>query len=421
MQRIAALTGADVEASIDDTGSARSDGNWDLEYQVGSISARSGFDDVKVAGYDYRLASLNAGDLVFLGLNADDTNPDTFAMVATVDIPSGTTVYITDYSIFSNGNFQTTGTAAGTEGVLTWTTTSTVSAGTILAQTLTGVSGARTGVDDFGTVSTSGWTTNASFSPGGDQLIIFQGTNATTAAGATWIYAFSNQQVSSGVAPVSANGQWLTVAGAYNTGLTTTATAGSSSSFEPSGISSSVSLALTSNSGDGLTGTTVSSVPYGFDNMRYNGPTTGTRAQILAYVKDGTNWIGDDSTPYVFGLSTQITNGAWSANFTIGAGDSTAPTFDVAPATSSVNTTGFTATSSLNKSGTVYYVVVADGATAPTAAEVVAGTASGSGAALKSGNGLANTGPFDSSSAITGLKSGTAYDLYMVGKDAANN
>ena len=214
VQRIAALTGADVQASMDDTGAARSGGDWDLEYQVGSISAQSGFDDVKVAGYDYRLASLNAGDLVFLGLNADDTNPDTFAMVATVDIPTGTTVYITDYSVFSNGNFQTTGSAAGTEGVLTWTTTSTVSAGTILAQTLTGISGTRTGVDDFGTVSTSGWTTNSSFSPGGDQLIIFQGTNATTAAGATWIYAFSNQQIGTGIAPVSANGQWLTVAGA---------------------------------------------------------------------------------------------------------------------------------------------------------------------------------------------------------------
>lgn len=103
------------------------------------------------------------------------------------------------------------------------------------------------------------------------------------------------------------------------------------------------------------------------------------------------------------------------------AGDSTAPTFDVAPATTSVTTTGFTATSSLNESGTVYYVVVADNATAPSAAEVVAGTASGGGGALASGSGSAGSGAFDSSSAITGLKSGTAYDLYMVGKDTAGN
>jgi|GEM_PF-3236898 len=101
--------------------------------------------------------------------------------------------------------------------------------------------------------------------------------------------------------------------------------------------------------------------------------------------------------------------------------DVTAPTFDTAPAASSVTTTGFTASASIDEAGTIYYVVVADGAAAPTAAEVEAGTASGGGAALKSGSGAASTNPYDGSFAITGLSSGTAYDLYMVAKDTAGN
>jgi len=100
-----------------------------------------------------------------------------------------------------------------------------------------------------------------------------------------------------------------------------------------------------------------------------------------------------DGTYYVYAVDASSNVSARSTNaITL---DSTAPTFDVAPATTTITTTGFTATSSLNESGTVYYVVVADNATAPTAAEVVAGTASGSGAALASGNGSASSGSFD--------------------------
>ncbi|WP_247886608.1 DUF4347 domain-containing protein, partial [Azospirillum brasilense] len=101
--------------------------------------------------------------------------------------------------------------------------------------------------------------------------------------------------------------------------------------------------------------------------------------------------------------------------------DQVAPTFDVAAATSSITNTGFTLSASLNEAGTIYYVLVPRNATAPTAAEVEAGTASGGGTALKSGSLSASSSPFDGSGSITGLTTGTAYDLYVVAKDSAGN
>ncbi|WP_353861388.1 DUF4347 domain-containing protein [Azospirillum formosense] len=101
--------------------------------------------------------------------------------------------------------------------------------------------------------------------------------------------------------------------------------------------------------------------------------------------------------------------------------DKVAPSFDVAAATSSITNTGFTLSASLNEAGTIYYVLVARNATAPTAADVEAGTASGGGAALKSGNLSASSSPFDGSGSITGLTAGTDYDLYVVAKDSAGN
>ncbi|MBK1719781.1 DUF4347 domain-containing protein [Thiocystis violacea] len=102
--------------------------------------------------------------------------------------------------------------------------------------------------------------------------------------------------------------------------------------------------------------------------------------------------------------------------------DTTAATFDAAPGAGSVNTEGFTPSASLNEAGTLYYVVVADDATAPSVANVKAGLDNSGGAAPKSGNSAATSGGFDSSfSAITGLSASTAYDVYFVATDQAGN
>jgi len=119
-----------------------------------------------------------------------------------------------------------------------------------------------------------------------------------------------------------------------------------------------------------------------------------------------------------YGSITALTT--W--NFSVVAADSTPPTFDVAPAVGTLTTSGFTPSASLNESGTAYYVVVADGATAPSVAQVKAGQNASSSAALASGTSAATTGAFDASfSAVSTLSASTAYDVYFVAKDAANN
>ena len=156
--------------------------------------------------------------------------------------------------------------------------------------------------------------------------------------------------------------------------------------------------------------------------------TAGTNATISFGTADSGSFKDIDELRFTFARDV-VNQAAWHIDTMVMAvaepdvADSTAPTFDgTAPSASSITTTGFTANASLDESGTVYYVVVADGAAAPTAAQVAAGTASGGGAALASGSAAtAGTTPFDFSSAITGLKSGTAYDLYVVGKDTAGN
>ncbi|MFK8113167.1 MAG: DUF4347 domain-containing protein [Rubripirellula sp.] len=55
IQRLAQLTGADVAASEDRTGSARAAANWDLEYTVGTIEASLALDAAALANYPHTL------------------------------------------------------------------------------------------------------------------------------------------------------------------------------------------------------------------------------------------------------------------------------------------------------------------------------------------------------------------------------
>jgi hypothetical protein len=88
------------------------------------------------------------------------------------------------------------------------------------------------------------------------------------------------------------------------------------------------------------------------------------------------------------------------------------------PAADTATTDGFTVRAKTNEAGTAYYVVLADGATAPTAAEVKAATGSGGATALKTGN-FALTADTEATATLTGLTSSTAYDVYLVAQDAA--
>ncbi|MDN4165376.1 lamin tail domain-containing protein [Cytophagales bacterium LB-30] len=98
------------------------------------------------------------------------------------------------------------------------------------------------------------------------------------------------------------------------------------------------------------------------------------------------------------------------------AADLTAPVFSSTPAISNINSTGADLTVNINEAGTVYYVVVADGASAPSAEQVKAGTDAADAAATLAGNNAVEA-TTDFVFALTGLSNGTAYDVYVVAQD----
>jgi regulation of enolase protein 1 (concanavalin A-like superfamily)/dienelactone hydrolase len=106
---------------------------------------------------------------------------------------------------------------------------------------------------------------------------------------------------------------------------------------------------------------------------------------------------------------------------TITTSDTTAPTNTSGwPKADTVTSSGFTVREKTNEAGTAYYVVVADGATAPTSAQVKAGANYGSVTVLKSGS-LDLTANTEAAATISGLSTGTAYDVYVVAQDSSSN
>ncbi len=98
--------------------------------------------------------------------------------------------------------------------------------------------------------------------------------------------------------------------------------------------------------------------------------------------------------------------------------DTASPVFENStPSSSTITQTEFTLNTDIDEAGTIYYVAVADGATAPTSAEVKAGTGSGGSGQVTSGNAAVSTGSFTNTFSVTGLTGGTAYDVYVVAED----
>ena|GEM_PF-578160 len=96
--------------------------------------------------------------------------------------------------------------------------------------------------------------------------------------------------------------------------------------------------------------------------------------------------------------------------------DTTPPTWIANyPKTADVTTTGFKLLAKTNESGKAYYVLMADGAAAPSVANVKSGTG-----AIKHGQ-ITLQANIEASITITGLTSGTAYDIYVVAEDAIPN
>jgi hypothetical protein len=83
--------------------------------------------------------------------------------------------------------------------------------------------------------------------------------------------------------------------------------------------------------------------------------------------------------------------------------------------------TGFTAKSNLTVAGKTYYVVLANGATAPTSAQVKSGQDATGSSVAKSGLITCTLASTEYSASVTGLSSNTDYDVYFVSEDASSN
>ncbi len=232
--------------------------------------------------------TLLAGDIAVLGLNADSTYPNqTWAFVPLVNISSGTVIHFTDDSFDGSktGNQLFYGNTAN-EGHMTWTVPSDISAGTTFI--VTNNSGGTATIKDINSNSYAGVSgslggNTSGFFGTGDQIIVYQGTDGTT-DGATFIYALNTGQ--SG-ANYPTNGVWMTTGSVSAQG----------NSYLPTGLVNGTSaIALTSSSTSGST----TGGTFGFDNMKYNGTTSGTKAEILAAIGNPSNWVGDNTNTYNF-------------------------------------------------------------------------------------------------------------------------
>ncbi|MGM0589960.1 MAG: cadherin domain-containing protein [Bacteroidota bacterium] len=112
--------------------------------------------------------------------------------------------------------------------------------------------------------------------------------------------------------------------------------------------------------------------------------------------------------------------GTYQKSFTITVVDDIDPSFqNSTPSLSNITASGAQISADLDEDGTVYYVAVSDGASAPSSNQVKSGQNSSGSAALKSGNFL--TSSTTGSESFTGLSADTQYDIYVVAQDQAGS
>ncbi|SHH07585.1 hypothetical protein SAMN04488522_1131, partial [Pedobacter caeni] len=281
------------------------------------------------------IGQITTGDIAIIGYNGN-SNPAELAIVTLAAIPSGQIIQITDRSWNPSTGFDETNVVA--EGLITWTTTALIPAGTIIKVSITpGVTPTVAGLSSYGTVNATGWGTLVT-AAGGDNWFIYTGAISSP----NFLYAFANWFTNSpgGAATVT---PWQT-GGAINA---------TTSYLPPVLAAGNYSAAFTGN------------VLHG-DFVIYTGTIQGTKAQILASLAGTTNWSHNEVTPVVltpggtgfpgtnpiFKLPptvTQVTSSIANGTYKIG---------DIIPVnvifSALVNVTG-TPTLSLNTGATVNY------------------------------------------------------------------
>ncbi|MFY0591818.1 dockerin type I domain-containing protein [Roseivirga sp.] len=341
--------------------------------------------------------TLSVGDIAIIKMTHDD--PDDYTFITFVDILAGTKIYFTDCGVTSSGSFGSNPSffpndaSACSEGADLYT----VPAGGLSAGDIVTWSTSSDFVDytDSG-MRRSGGGTNLSTS--GDQILVFQDGDGT------------------GGQEPGRNPSYIFIAHTSSTQFAGNGADGTTQSHLPTGLSASTSprTAVALGAGSGASDE--------WDNVVYSGSydfsSAGNQAAAIAAAKiamtNPSNFIKTNDRN-ASNYTTAVA--AIPANLTTVSSDTDPPSFDATPTSSSITQTGFTLGTDINEAGTIYYVVVANGATAPTSANVKAGQSSGGGSVVTSGNAVVNSGGFTNNFGVTGLSAGTAYDVYVVAQD----
>ncbi|MCW2475287.1 putative Ig domain-containing protein [Candidatus Symbiopectobacterium sp. NZEC151] len=170
-----------------------------------------------------------------------------------------------------------------------------------------------------------------------------------------------------------------------------------------------------------LTATDVDSSVFTYSLVSGNGSTDNALFTISGNTLKAVNANGMAAGTYSVRLQVSDGEATYDKVVTLVVADDIAPTFDQSPAVSNATAGGFNLSGSVSEGGNVYYVVVADGASAPTAAQVIAGQNAAGGSAPASGSQVLNSAPYNFSFTLTGLAASTAYDVYVVARDSAGN
>ncbi|WP_204561551.1 autotransporter-associated beta strand repeat-containing protein, partial [Azospirillum palustre] len=444
-------TAADVGASLDVTGSAGSGGNWVLEANAGSVEHGVPFDAATVSAFDTALtAPLKSTTLTFgtTGAVISNTNTNFTASASDIKTESGGST-ASGLNVSGTGTSNVTisynatdaaksGIAATGDAALTFGTSSEA----LLSATISSNDGSAFALTsfDWGYYRIAG-ATDGSVSVTITAHHLQRGT--VTVSNTTFseesAQAFSNQEAfrnidsftitfSQGIRILQIDNLLLGNAVPDTGGGDTTPPTVSSIALSGSPAANASSVSYTVTFSEDVSG--VDASDFSLAKTGTADGTIGSVTQVSASVYtvsvtgiSGAGTLGLNLNGSGTGIqdtaNNAIATGSTGPTRTV---DTVAPTFDVAAAASGSTSTGFSLSTSLNEAGTVYYVIVADGATAPTSAQIKAGQDSTGSAALKSGSSAATTGSFDSSfSAVTGLTAGTAYDVYFVAEDTLGN
>ncbi|MBN3237588.1 tandem-95 repeat protein [Pectobacterium versatile] len=327
---------------------------------------------------------------LFTGVSVDtqDTGQTFTSAAFTVSNVAGSTEYLTLHGInvaLSNGNSVSLGSGFGTASVSLSGSIATVS-----------ITGATLSNSDMGSLLSGMTYGNSSDNPG----------NATRTVTLTQLTDSGTSNNT--VAPNISSAITVVPVNDAPTDITLSAT-----TFAQS-LGSNGTVAT-------LTATDVDSSVFTYSLVSGSGSTDNALFTISGNTLKAVNATGMAAGTYSVRL--QVSDGAATYDKVVSlvVVDDIAPTFDQSPSVSNATAGGFNLSGSLTETGNVYYVVVADGASAPTATQVIAGqTATGS-SATASGSQVLGSSPFNFSFTLAGLAASTAYDVYVVARDSAGN